>query len=732
MNNQDKPVILVADDSRVVRLSLKNILNNDCQLIEAEDGQQAWELLLESPHIRLIFSDLGMPRLDGRELLQKIRNSEIDRIRNIPFIVVTGNEEVDGLRTELQDMGATEVLSKPFAPALIVSFVSALVSQQENEKDMLLSEEDQQDEHLPDLLKQKEFMLSASKELSFAIRNKNELAIALLRIDQFDQLESHYSQPAIEHILMTMAEIIRQHIHPDDIMAYFGNGLFAMLRPASNAIGTRYIGRRITEDLNAKQFYLGESDEVVSASIGISAPQIKPGIRLSELLLLAEGRLKAAIDLGGNRVIDKGNEKLSPLASPSDSALSATMEAGFTSNQHNHISKSSHLRLDGASEQAAMKQPRDAQESEENIGKLRSRIQGLDQENHDLQKQVERLRIMSGESEQLRQRVFELESEQQQMLLKMNELSVNNHELQKRAETAEASHKHLLENEEDKSITLKQANQFYEQENVRLEEQFEALKNRARKAELAQQKSAQTVISLKDNIKLLRAQIEQLQNQLAEPQKQAGQTAPSPAVNEVLDLPPVDIESDSLLNENPFIENQSSYSNLTIDGFPSSVSPQAADKPASALQLVTEPEVPDMRGVAQSRPAPSLSIEPERSNLSNPVYRPETSKKEYPQRRSLSSFAIASLIMFLLLAIGSGYLYYRENGPALVKAQISAIAEHGSNKASDNDSTSEKSATAPQVSNRQTETLADEVARLQAELRLRQNAEEEFKQQLQQ
>jgi diguanylate cyclase (GGDEF)-like protein len=754
MNNRDKPVILIVDDSRVVRLSLKNILKNDCQLIEAEDGRQAWELLLESPNIRLIFSDLSMPRLDGRGLLQKIRNSEINRIRNTPFIVVTGNEDESSVRGELQDMGATEVVSKPFDPARIVSFVSTLVSQQENESYMLLAEEDHQTEHLPDLLKQKDFMVSASKELSFAIRNKNELAIALLRIDQFDQLESHYSQPAIEHILMTTAEIILQHIHPDDIIAYFGGGLFAMLRPASNAIGTRYIGRRITEDLTAKQFYLGESGDVVSASIGISAPQIKPGIRLKELILLAEGRLKAAIDLGGNRVIDKGNDTLLPVAPPSDSAPGMTAETEFTSSLHNDCIKSSYLRLGGASELAESRLANQTQDLEEKIGKQQSQIQSLGQENRDLQNQVERLRKQSGESEQLRRRVFELESEQQQMQLKLNELSFNNHEMKKRAETAEAAHKQLFENEEEKSITLKQANQFYEQENIQLQGQLEALNNRAQKAELAQRRSEQLVISLKDNIKLLRAQMEQMQNQLVEAQQQTTQAALSPVVNAALDRPPEDVDTAPLLDEDTHIEKPSSDNDLIIDGFPSSKPLPAADTPAPVVHLFNEPEVPDRREKAQSRLAPSPSIEPERPNLSIPVYRPETREKESRQRRPLSSFTIASLILFLLLALGGGYLYYYwENDPRPVKAQAGTTAEQGSDKAGGIESTAARSAMASQASNQRAETshkpatapmaqapaanpqpsvTTDEKARLQAEHTLRQIAEEEFKQRLHQ
>ena len=484
MTPQEKPVVLIADDSRVVRVSLKNILKDDCQLIEAEDGQQAWEQLLETPDIRLIFSDLGMPKVDGRELLQKIRNSEITRIRNIPFIVVTGNEEDGDTRDELQSLGATEVVSKPFDPAHMVSFVSTLTSPQESESYMLLPEQESLSQSIPNVHNQHDFMQSASKELSFAIRNKNELAIALLRIDQFDQLASHYSEPAIEHILMATAEIIRSHIHPDDTMAYFGDGLFAMLRPASNAIGTRYIGRRIIEDLASKQFYLGESEDLVTASIGVSAPHIKPGIRLRELLLLAEGRLKAAIDLGGNRVVDKGNDTLTPVGLASDSA------SGGVSNEpsndlHSDSILSSHLRMDSVLSSGDPQRRPNTQEMEDKLRQLESVIEGLTHENKELEGQNERLRKQSGDTEKFRQRVFELESEQQQMQLKLNEFVDDNERLRKRAAEAESAHQKLLDKEQEESITLQQANQFYEQENLRLEGQMEALDNRAQKAELA-------------------------------------------------------------------------------------------------------------------------------------------------------------------------------------------------------------------------------------------------------
>ena len=638
-------------------------------------------------------------------------------------------------------------MSKPFDPARIVSFITALASQQENESFLLLQEDQEQTEYLQGVLNQKDFMLSASKELSFAIRNKNELAIALARIDQFGLLESHYSEPAIDHILMTTAEVIRQHIHPDDILAYFGEGLFSILRPASNAIGTRYIGRRIVEDLAAKQFYLGESDEVVSLSIGISAPHIKPGIRLSELLLLAEGRLKAAMDLGGHRVIDKGNDTLTPVSSPTDSVLPPLPDTEISSSLQSDGIKSSHLSFDGMSRPSELVSARDPEELEEKLEQLQATLDVFRQENRDLQGQVDRLRSQSGESEQLRRRVFELESEQQQMQLKLNEVSAANSSLQKRTEEAEAAHQRLLDDEEEKTLTLKQANQFYEQENLRLEGQLEALSNRAQKAEQAHRRSEQLVISLKDNIKLLRAQMEQIQNHLAEVQHQNIQNAAAPAETAGQDHSGLHSDTDPLLDEDTHIEDRSD-SDLVFNPFPSGSAASSSSPQATVTQLFAESQPPERKKVSPANtPTQAKPAESQQPNLSIPVYRAEPREKPPREPRTLSSFAIASMIMLLMVGLGGAYVYnyWTQDSPQAAPqttegttAPSSAAADRGSKDKSPVEALSQAAETSSPAPTQHSEAprtapsaSIGEEARLQAEMTLRQMAEEEFQQRLQ-
>ena len=73
--SNDEPPIIVADDDRDVRMMLRTLLELDGhEVIEARDGDEAWNLILEmGPWV--VVADIQMPGLDGLQLCRKIRES---------------------------------------------------------------------------------------------------------------------------------------------------------------------------------------------------------------------------------------------------------------------------------------------------------------------------------------------------------------------------------------------------------------------------------------------------------------------------------------------------------------------------------------------------------------------------------------------------------------------------------------------------------------------------------
>ncbi|MFT3736537.1 MAG: response regulator [Rhodocyclaceae bacterium] len=74
------PRILIVDDSRMVRASLIKQIRDKFDVREEVDGEAGWQSLLLDPTIEVVISDIGMPRLDGFGLLQRIRGSRLARV----------------------------------------------------------------------------------------------------------------------------------------------------------------------------------------------------------------------------------------------------------------------------------------------------------------------------------------------------------------------------------------------------------------------------------------------------------------------------------------------------------------------------------------------------------------------------------------------------------------------------------------------------------------------------
>ncbi|MEO8270527.1 MAG: sigma-54 dependent transcriptional regulator, partial [Aureliella sp.] len=103
--------ILIADDEANARYGMLRALAGDGrELIEAEDGEQAWSLIQET-FPDLLYLDLNMPRLAGLELLQRF--AQHPAISKPEIIVVTANDTVDQA-IECIRAGADDFLTKPY------------------------------------------------------------------------------------------------------------------------------------------------------------------------------------------------------------------------------------------------------------------------------------------------------------------------------------------------------------------------------------------------------------------------------------------------------------------------------------------------------------------------------------------------------------------------------------------------------------------------------------------
>lgn len=105
--------VVVADDDRVVRRIVSVKLSGlGCEIEEAEDGQEALELLEEEAP-DLLITDSLMPRVNGMQLVRSVRDDE--RFSGLPVIMLTSRQGerdiIEGLEAGLDDY-----VVKPFSP----------------------------------------------------------------------------------------------------------------------------------------------------------------------------------------------------------------------------------------------------------------------------------------------------------------------------------------------------------------------------------------------------------------------------------------------------------------------------------------------------------------------------------------------------------------------------------------------------------------------------------------
>ena len=120
------PQILIADDSRVVRKSLVQHLQGHFSLREEADGDAAWQTLVLDPSIKGVISDLQMPKLDGYGLLERLRTSKLKRLRQMPFILVSG-EEAEEERAKAARLGVSDFITTGAGSAEILVRLKNLV-----------------------------------------------------------------------------------------------------------------------------------------------------------------------------------------------------------------------------------------------------------------------------------------------------------------------------------------------------------------------------------------------------------------------------------------------------------------------------------------------------------------------------------------------------------------------------------------------------------------------------
>ena len=119
----DRPRVLIAEDETLLRMVAVEFLEEaGCAVIEAADGEQALECLKQNPDIKLLVSDIRMPRINGYQLVEQ----GLALRPNLKVLLMTGYTQ-DPVPEHLTSRGVV-IIYKPFDEDRVVAMVRGMIA----------------------------------------------------------------------------------------------------------------------------------------------------------------------------------------------------------------------------------------------------------------------------------------------------------------------------------------------------------------------------------------------------------------------------------------------------------------------------------------------------------------------------------------------------------------------------------------------------------------------------
>ena len=181
-----KQRVLIVDDSKIVRTTISRLIRKSFDVREEANGEAGWKALASDPSIVVVFSDLQMPELDGFGLLERIRKSDNNRIRNIPVIVISGDED-SATKQKARAAGANDFIAKTTDGTEILSRIDNLLHLVEAKQQAAVSQQIVETTATTDPLTgaftPHYLITEGRKHFAHVRRHGGQLSVLMLRVD---------------------------------------------------------------------------------------------------------------------------------------------------------------------------------------------------------------------------------------------------------------------------------------------------------------------------------------------------------------------------------------------------------------------------------------------------------------------------------------------------------------------------------------------------------------------
>jgi two-component system cell cycle response regulator len=287
--------VLVVDDSKFVRTTFASILSASFAVREAADGEAAWQALESDPSIVMVFTDLDMPKLNGFGLLVRIRESKDARIRELPVVVISGNEE-QGNKQRARELGANDFIGKSADAPEVLSRLDNVLRLVRTRRDLEVSREalDRTATHDPltGTFTPHYLVTEGRKYFAHARRHRGELSVMALRLDSHDEIARTAGKDVAALVIQRIAKLVMERVRAEDSVARVAQATFMVVAAGTAAAQMVALSQRLRGELDEAKVTFRRQVLRFSTSFGIATLGVDPANSIEELMRLALQRLQ--------------------------------------------------------------------------------------------------------------------------------------------------------------------------------------------------------------------------------------------------------------------------------------------------------------------------------------------------------------------------------------------------------------------------------------------------------
>lgn len=306
--------ILVVDGSRVVRATLAKHFKDDFEVIEEGDGESAWQTLMLDANLSAVITGIHTPRMEGHDLLARLKASSIRRLREMPFVLIvsdTGNKmEREFDRTH----GVDGFITKSMSKSEIVGYLNNLLDSALFTQSVILPEVPVEEVSSPvaptlEPLFKVSGLMDADKfqavlsGISIAEAKGSKVCALVFGIDKRDELIRSFGADAAEIIETRIASLLLAKVGPMDAIGRCRSDRLAIIAHGSDLAQGMKFGNRMCKSLASGQITIHGEKVKLTASVGVASSSDDSVTNGDALFSLAEKRLEQALVCGGNTVV---------------------------------------------------------------------------------------------------------------------------------------------------------------------------------------------------------------------------------------------------------------------------------------------------------------------------------------------------------------------------------------------------------------------------------------------